>query len=94
MAEAFTRKHKRMAKDDELAALAGPTMDRLAVLAGLRGTNKLVRGPCPGHCQGRGSCDYGTSKCSCYKCFTGLDCGMCEKPCAASCGTNGAPPLF
>ena len=89
-AEAFTRKHGRMAKDMELAELEGPTMTHLAELAGLRGTNKLIRGGCPGHCQGRGNCDYASSMCECYECFTGIDCGLCKKPCSEACGNHGA----
>ena len=63
-------------------------MDRLAELAGLRDRDTTVRGPCPGHCQGRGECDYETSECKCEKCYGGVDCGECGTPCP-SCGAGG-----
>lgn len=85
-AERFARQHGRTPTDEELKGLGAATMSRLAELAGLRGRNHTVRGPCPGRCQGRGSCNYNLHSCVCHGCYAGHDCGECAVPCESSCG--------
>ena len=88
VAEKLTKERGVPPTKEELEAVARPTMDRLAELVGLRGRDHTVRGPCPGHCQGRGECEYETSTCKCEDCYGGVDCGECKNPCTA-CGAGG-----